>query len=291
MPDDSSSPPRLSVIVPTCNRSPSLARCLAALAIQTLPATDFEVIVVDDSGNSGPGNVLPEDSGISDLQVVRHHKNSGAAAARNSGARTARAPFLAFVDDDCLPDSSWATEMVALLRDSKRAAFAGTVRVAEPQLLADRVTQLLSDPMNADDGTLVRAQSANLAVPADGFEAVGGFDESYSGAGYEDYDFCRRWRESGRRILAAPRAIVLHQRDTNLREFCQQHYRYGRGAAQFYGQGAESPRPPLKSSLKRMLQTIGAGRTVVEQIGYTGLVGLSQIAALAGFATARISKS
>ena len=61
--------------------------------------------MVDDSGNPGPRNSLPEDSGIPDLQVVRHHKNSGAAAARNSGARTARAPFLAFVDDDCVPDS------------------------------------------------------------------------------------------------------------------------------------------------------------------------------------------
>jgi len=288
--EDVASPLRLSVVVPTCNRSPSLARCLAALANQTLPATDFQVIVVDDSGDPGEGDLLSEDAGIPDLQVVRHRENSGAAAARNSGAHTARAPFLAFVDDDCVPDPKWASELSTRLEKSRNAAFAGAVCVAEPQPPADRVTQLLSDPVQASDGTIVRAQSANLAVPADGFRAVGGFDESYFGAGYEDYDFCRRWRESGRRILAAPRAVVLHQRDTTLREFCRQHYRYGLGAALFYHQGTEGPHPPLRSTLRRMLQTIGAGRTVVEQIGYTGLVGLSQMAALAGYAARRISK-
>jgi GT2 family glycosyltransferase len=290
LPEGSAPSVRLSVIVPTCNRSPSLARCLAALANQTLPATDFEVIVVDDSGSSGDEPLLPEVTGNLDLKVVRHRENSGAAAARNSGARTASAPFLAFVDDDCVPEPEWTIELMALWLESQSVALAGTVCVVEPQPPADRVTQLLSNPVKASDGTIVRTQSANLAVPADGFEAVGGFDESYVGAGYEDYEFCRRWRKSGRRILAAPKAVVLHQRDTTLREFCRQHYRYGRGAALFYGQAAAEPHPPFKSTLRRMLQTIGAGRTVIEQIGYTGLVGLSQMAALAGFAARRISK-
>ena len=283
--------PRLSVIIPTCNRDVALARCLERLAHQTIPATDLEVIVVDDSGRPSQ-NRDPQDAVRNlDLQLIRHAENSGAAAARNTGAREAHAPFLAFLDDDCLPEPEWAGELSTLISASKGAALAGVVRVSEPQPTQHRVTQLLSNPTSAADGTLLRAQTANLAVPANGFEAVGGFDESYRGAGYEDYDFCLRWRATGRRILAAPRAVVLHQRDTSLLGFWRQHYRYGRGAAHFYGQGADGPRPPLKSSLRRIAQTMGAGRTLGERFEHTGLVGLSQIAMLAGFAAGRISKT
>ncbi len=283
--------PRLSVIVPTCNRDRSLARCLAALAAQTLSGADFEVVVVDDSGNPETGQTLPENLEVARLQLLRHDRNMGAAAARNTGARAASEPFLAFVDDDCVPASDWAAQLTMLLPTASGAALVGAVRVDDPQPGADRVTQLLSNPLEAADGTLVRAQTANLSLPAAGFEALGGFDESYLGAGYEDYDFCRRWRASGRRIVAAPQAVVHHRRNTTLAGFWRQHYRYGLGAARFYAPGANAPRPPLKASLRRVLQAVGAGRTLPEKLGHLGWVGLSQCAMLVGFATGRIFRS
>lgn len=283
--------PRLSVIIPTCNRKPALARCLDGLAKQSLPAEDFEVIVVDDSGSPSEIELVPEDTGLLEVRVIRHQQNSGAATARNTGARAARGPFLAFVDDDCVPETDWAFRLADLLPDSDGAMLAGAVRIAVPEPPCDRVTQLLSNPLEAGDGTLVRAQTANLVVPADGFHAIGGFDEGYRGAGYEDYEFCLRWRASGRRILAAPGAVVLHRRDTSLGKFWRQHFHYGRGAARFYGQGTGGPRPPWRASLRRMLQTIADGETVAERAGNLGWVGLSQCAMLAGFAVERISRS
>ncbi len=251
----------------------------------------MEVIVVDDSGGRGEGTILPENSGIPLLRLLRHQENSGVGAARNTGARSATAPYLAFTDDDCIPEPTWAAALLNQLLESQGDALAGTVLVYEPQPATDRVTQLLSTPAKAEDGTILRAQSANLAVPAAEFEAFGGYDEGYAGGGYEDYDFCLRWRASGRRLLVAPAAIVLHKRDTTLRRYWLQHYRYGRGAAQLYGQGPEGPRPPLKSSLGNMVRTIRAGNTLPERLEYTGLVGLSQIAMLAGFAAKRFAAS
>ena len=291
MSETSTPEPRLSVIVPTCNRAPALALCLAALADQTLPKADMEVLVVDDSGTRGEGTILPVSPRFPRLRLLRHQANSGAGAARNTGARAASAPYLAFTDDDCLPEPTWAAELLAQFLESPGVALAGTVLVYEPQPSTDRVTQLLSTPMKAEDGTILRAQSANLAVPAEEFETIGGYDEGFTGGGYEDYDICLRWRASGRHILAAPGAVVLHKRDTTLRRYWLQHYRYGRGAAHLYGQGPEGPRPPLKSSLGNMVRTIRAGNTLPERLKYTGLVGLSQIAMLAGFAAKRFAAS
>ena len=157
--------------------------------------------------------------------------------------------------------------------------------------MADRVTQLLSDPTLAGDGALDRAQTANLTVRADDFRAVGEFDETYRGAGYEDYEFCHRWRSSGRRLIAVPGAVVLHRRDTTPRRFWRQHLQYGRGAAHFYGRGHVEPQLPWRASLNRFARTIGAGDNLAEQIGHLGWVGLSQVAMLTGFVAARISRS
>ncbi len=286
------SPPplQLSVIIPTCNRPSSLAACLSGLQEQTLPSSALEVVVVDDSGQSSSANTEPTVAGFRQLTLIRHEQNLGAAAARNTGARAASGDYLAFVDDDCVPDRSWAAELTDHLADSGEAALVGTVRVDDPQSGYDRVTQLLSEPLQDGDGTLVRAQTANLTVPAAAFAAVGGFDESYSGAGYEDYEFCQRWRASGRKILAVPEAIVHHRRNTTLTGFWRQHYHYGLGAARFYGQGPEGPHPPLRASVRRMLQTVGAGRTLAEKVEHLGWVGLSQCAMLTGFAAGKLTR-
>ena len=291
MSDSSESRPRLSVIVPTCNRPSSLARCLAGISGQSFPLADLELIIVDDSGNSEDSISLPENLDLPRCRMIKHSQNRGAAAARNTGAQAAKSTMLAFVDDDCRPEPDWVRALLAAAAAQQGVALAGAVLVAEPQPGTDRVTQLLSAPTSAADGGVARAPSANLAVPADGFAEVGGFDESYHHAGYEDYDFCLRWRQSGRSILAVPDAVIMHDRDTSLRRFWKQHYRNGRGAAHHYGRGPTSPRPPLKSAIGRMLRTVGAGRGPAEQIGHLGLVGLSQIAMVAGFAAGRLSTS
>ncbi|MDX1661718.1 MAG: galactosyltransferase-related protein, partial [Gemmatimonadota bacterium] len=74
----------------------------------------------------------------------------------------------------------------------------------------------------------------NLAVAAEDFRAAGGFDETFSHPGYEDYEFCHRWREWGGRIVYEPRAVVEHRRPTGMGSFLRQHFDYGRGAANFY---------------------------------------------------------
>ena len=95
--------PEVSVVVPTHNRPAGLAKLVAALQGQDLAPARFEVIVVDD-GSEPPARV---DAGGLALRVVRHERPRGPAAARNSGWRAARAPLVAFVDDDCAPVAGW----------------------------------------------------------------------------------------------------------------------------------------------------------------------------------------
>jgi glycosyltransferase involved in cell wall biosynthesis len=86
----------LSVVVPTYNRAPILARCLDALAAQD-PAPDEVVVVDDGSIDDTPAVVESHDW----VKAVRQ-ENAGRAAAKNAGVDAARGDVVLFLDDDVI---------------------------------------------------------------------------------------------------------------------------------------------------------------------------------------------
>jgi glycosyltransferase involved in cell wall biosynthesis len=89
--------PAVSVIIPTHNRADLLRRSVCSVLGQTF--RDFELIVVDDASKDHTQQVLAEFDDPR-LHVIKKEKNARAAAARNDGLRLARAPLIAFQDDD-----------------------------------------------------------------------------------------------------------------------------------------------------------------------------------------------
>ena len=107
--------PQISVVIPTHGRWPLLQRALqAALGQQDV---EVEVVVVDDGS---PDETAARLAQIDDarLRVVHHAVATGVSRARNDGIAAARAPWLAFLDDDDL----WAPRKCA---DQLAAAHAG----------------------------------------------------------------------------------------------------------------------------------------------------------------------
>lgn len=91
--------PVVSVIVPTYNRPQLLARALQSVLRQSY--TDFEIIVVDDGSVASVSGVV---AGCEDprIRLIRHERNRGLPATRNTGIRAARGQYIAFLDDDDL---------------------------------------------------------------------------------------------------------------------------------------------------------------------------------------------
>ena len=122
-----SSPLRASVVVMTIDRPAQLRRCLASLAAQSLPSDSFEVIVVDASATPGEqvGASWPE------LRVThRLGANLGVAGNRNTGVELARSPVVAFLDDDCVAETSWL-ERLTVAVEARPGCLAGGL-VANP---------------------------------------------------------------------------------------------------------------------------------------------------------------
>lgn len=168
-----------SVVVPTCGRPELLRRCLSALERQSLPREQYEIVVVDDTG-----------------------LRSGPAAARNRGWRQARAPIVAFTDDDAVPDPGWLENGLAAIR---RGADAAVGRTVMP------VSATPTDYERNESG-LERAEfiTANCFVRRTVLERLGGFDESFRMPWREDSDLHFRLLEHGCRIARAEAAVVVH---------------------------------------------------------------------------------
>ncbi|HEV2763340.1 MAG TPA: glycosyltransferase, partial [Pyrinomonadaceae bacterium] len=218
--------PFFSVVVPTRARPAQLAACLDALARQEYPRERFEVVVVNDGGPE-PSEVFERFAGRLDATLVTQ-KHAGPAAARNTGARRARAPFLAFTDDDCRPDPVWLKALEARLRDAPGAAVGGRTVNALPRNLfstaSQSLTEYLYEYFDAAEGRAAFFTSNNLALSSELFRAVGGFDESFPLAAGEDRELCDRWRARGHRLTYAPDAVVRHAHALTLRSFCRQHF-------------------------------------------------------------------
>src|SRR4051794_10076678 len=193
-----------SVVVPSYRRPDLLDRCLGALAVQDFHPAACEIIVADDAGSEATRRQVDGWAGRTAI-AIRYATPAGAhgpAAARNAGWRAARGRFVAFTDDDCIPDPRWLAEGAAAF-EGGAAAVAGRVVVPLPE----RPTDYERDAAGLEAAEFV---TANCLVRRDALEAVGGFDERYAAAWREDSDLQFTLLERGFPIARAPRAVVVH---------------------------------------------------------------------------------
>ncbi len=91
---------RLSLVVPVYNVSAFLPAFLESLEAQTLPASEFEIVAVDDGSTDASPAVLEQHAArMANLRVLRQ-ENGGLSAARNTALREARGAWIAFADSD-----------------------------------------------------------------------------------------------------------------------------------------------------------------------------------------------
>ncbi|MEM8534957.1 MAG: glycosyltransferase [Chloroflexota bacterium] len=230
--------PFFSIVIPTHARPKQLSACLTSLTRLDYPRDRFEVVVVDDGSPESLETVVAP---FRDYLTITLHRQqqSGPAAARNAGAAIAQGQYIAFTDDDCQPRNDWLNVMASRLTETPDALVGGYTINAIPNNLCATASQLLVSYLysyyNATNNQ--RAMfftSNNIALSADYFHAIAGFDTSYPRAAAEDRDFCDRWIEHGSPMIYEENAIIYHTHRMTLRSYWRQHLTYGRGAYRFH---------------------------------------------------------
>ena len=199
----------VSVITPTRDRATALARCLGALANQSLDPARYEVVVVDDGSTDDTPAVVEaaQRRARCAIRLFRLPEHAGIPAARNVAVREARGELVAFVDsDEFAPPAFLAAHLACHLRAGRNIICRGPVIV----------THSLQAPFDARGGLLdlstAYIDTDNASVQRDHLLRAGLFDESFSPYGWEGLDLGFRLRGLGLRRVFHRAAAIYHYR-------------------------------------------------------------------------------
>ena len=202
-------PPVVSVVVPTYRRVRRCQRLVEALAAQTLDVKSFEVVVVDNcSGDETSERLAAWSKEVPyRLRPLRTAENRGPAPARNLGWRAARAPIVAFTDDDCVPQPRWLEAGLGVLDADPTLGVVQGKTTAPPELDIDPATRWVH--RQEITGPTAHFEGCNVFYRRPALVATGGFSEAI---GWWGEDAAAGWQviEAGWGRGYAPEAIIHH---------------------------------------------------------------------------------
>jgi GT2 family glycosyltransferase len=223
----------LSILIVSWN-----ARELLARGLRSLTPCPHELIVVDNASADGSADMVARD--FPAVRLIRHDTNAGFAGGVNLARRHACGERLLLLNPDVDATLPAIDELIAALNRDGRIAAVGGRLVDEdgtpqrgfnvrrfPTLATFAVDLLLIDHLWPDNPVsrryLARDLPPDLALDVDQpaaaclmlrasvFDEVGGMDERFHPAWFEDVDLCKRIKGAGYRVRYEPRATFIHR--------------------------------------------------------------------------------
>lgn len=213
------SSPRLSIIIVTFNRAHDTLACLTALQPQI--SSDTEIIVVDNNSSDQTHMLLNATRG---LRIFNNHENLHFLRAARQGAEHARGDLLLFLNNDASVLPGGISAVFESFENHPNLGALGARLIHLNGSLQEVGGSVMPDGANIGNGVgehplavpfLLQRRAdycsgAFLATPRELWNDIGGFDEQFNPAYYEDVDYCISVASRGYEVLVEPRITVLH---------------------------------------------------------------------------------
>lgn len=216
--------PDVSIVIVSREARHLLALTLYRLQAQAaLARAAFEVILVDNASGPETRALFARLDGVT---LIENDGNIGFGPACNAGAARAGGRFLLFLNPDIemMPGALDAmVETFAAYPEAGivggRLVFPGGVlqeagaRFRDDAGLTHPMGRGLPDPFAPEHAALRDVgyvSGALLMIERALFDELGGFDDLFAPAYFEDTDLCLRCHQAGRRVLYQPRASAIH---------------------------------------------------------------------------------
>ena len=171
MPDERPAP-LFSVVIPTLDRADVISRALESVRAQS--EQRFEIVVVDDGSSDNTAEIVAALGDERILYVRQEHR--GVTAARNTGVRTARAPWLTFLDSDDEVEPEWLTAYRRALEEGADIVCMGLKTFYDGKDTGEgRMPKDLGPPYFHQHGLFL---TGTFALKREIFDAVGGYTET-----------------------------------------------------------------------------------------------------------------
>lgn len=236
-----------AVVVLTWNGGDGAMACLAALA--ALDPAPAAVVVVDNASADGTADRVAER--FPAFTLIRNARNLGFAGGMNVGIRhlldgPEPPEVVALLNQDTVVDPGWLGAIAAPFAEPAVGAVGCKIRYPDgtiqhagvtldwPRALARHVGWHERDAGQHDTPRDVELLTfAAVALRAEALRRVGPLDEGYGPAYFEDLDMCWRLRRAGYALRYEPRATLVHQESSSLRDALARSARYNYGRLRF----------------------------------------------------------
>lgn len=211
---------KASVIVLSWNGMGDLRECLDDVRSQDF--IDFEIIVVDNGSTDGSADFVA--SHYPDVRLIRNERNLGFAAGNNQGLRVGTGDVLVLLNQDTAVQAGWLKALVkAVVSDPTCGIAGGKALYPDGRIqhaggyVDERGCGSHYGYRQRDEGQFEQVQDvdyvtgATLAISREAFEVIGGLDEGFGRAYYEDVDWCYRAKGAGFRVVYTPHAVLVHK--------------------------------------------------------------------------------
>lgn len=238
-----------TIVIPAFENPEQLARCLESVR------PHYAVVVVDDGSRDGARiNEVCERFGA---QRIAHTVNRGPAASRNTGLRYVKTPYVAFLDSDCIADTSWIEKLLLYMGESRLAVIAPRV---VPEVGSGALARFEATDSALDMGRiseLVRPGSALGYVPSAAMvvrRSVLGdspFDEGMRTG--EDVDAVWRVSDAGWLVRYEPSVVIHHAGRHRLYPLMVRRKQYGESSRELIARYPERLTPARISPTSALL--------------------------------------
>ncbi len=212
--------PKFSLVIPVYGQHLLTFTCLKSIAA-TCAAHDIEVIVMDDCSHTAAATELAKIEGV---QFVRNEKNLGFLRTCNRGVEFARGEYVVILNNDIILTEGWLQAMLDVFVQHKNVGMVGAKLIYPDGVLQEAGGIVWrdgsawnvgrNDDANKPEYNYLRevdyCSGACLMLRRKFWNTLGGFDERYMPAYYEDTDLAFRVRDAGQRVIYQPRAVVVH---------------------------------------------------------------------------------
>jgi GT2 family glycosyltransferase len=188
------------------------------LGCQTLPASDYEVVVAIDGSEDGTRELVALFPAPFRLTSV-WQPNAGRASACNAGIARAQGEVVVLLDDDMEPVPEFLAAHLEAHPPGSRRAVVGPVPIPKdpgdlPVVEYRRRGMQVLQERFAQPGYTLRFRdvyTGNCSVRRDVLQQVGGFDATFTLYGHEDYELALRLANAGVELAYSPRAVAYQR--------------------------------------------------------------------------------
>lgn len=234
---------KISVIIPTYNRSDILKRTLQALSKQTLDPSFYEVIVIDDGSTDNSYYIVNNYSSKYNLKYIKQ-ENTGPGAARNKGIINASSELILIINDDTiLAADNLERHLEAHSKyQNEKLSVLGTfdyIKQAQTRPFIYFVQQTshifaynILEPEKRYNYRFF--WTCNISIKKQALIDVGLFDENFKDPMMEDTEIGYRLQKMGYQVLFYPFAKSEHYDFTfNIDKYIKRQSMSGRNVVKF----------------------------------------------------------